>query len=148
MSTSDRDFRRHLPHRRREGAEYSVTWRLFHGAPPLLAEERDIVLAAIAHFADQRFALGAVVVMDDHVHLLARPFAGHTLSRLLHSWKSYSAHELVKRGRSAPVWQNESYDSIVRDAAHRSSLVAYIRDNPVKRWPDVGVYPWLLVPDQ
>lgn len=89
----------------------------------------------------------AAVVMDDHVHLLVRPFAPFSLSKLVHTWKSYSAHQLVKLGMRAPVWQDECYDSIIRDQVHRAAVIEYIRHNPARRWPGIEEYPWLRAPD-
>lgn len=34
--------------------------------------------------------------MPNHVHALLTPEEGHSLGRILHSWKSYTAHEALK----------------------------------------------------
>ena len=55
------------------------------------------------------------------------------LSVLLHSVKSYSAHEIAKaRERKGSVWLDERYDRIMRDDEEFWSRWQYIRDNPVK----------------
>ena len=59
---------------------------------------------------------------------------GHTLSSILHSWKSYTSHEANKiLGRTEKsFWQSESFDHWVRDDGERARLVTYVENNPVK----------------
>jgi REP element-mobilizing transposase RayT len=84
--------------------------------------------------------------MDDHVHIIVTPSEGWSLSSLLHSWKSYTAHQIQKAGaRQAPIWQDECYDRIVRSEGELSAYLRYIRDNPLKRWPGQTNYRWLWV---
>jgi len=87
--------------------------------------------------------LHAYVVMDDHVHLLVTPFAEYSLARLLHSWKSITAHELVKNhGRRPAVWLAENFDRVVRDDDEYMQKAEYIISNPQRRWPDIQGYSW------
>lgn len=144
--TSSHFHRRNLPHIRREGATYAVTWVLADRRHILNSAERDIVLASLRHFDRERYVLVAAVVMDDHVHALLTPLAANSLSKIMHSWKSFTAHELVKLGRSAPVWLDEYHDTIVRGDAHLGSVIDYIAKNPARRWPEAGSYPWLILP--
>ena len=137
-------FRRHLPHWRLEGATYFVTWRLMRGQPVLCGAERTTVLQVICHFRGVRFFLGPHVVMDDHVHVIVRPNSSQTLSSILHSWKSFSAHTLQREHhRAGAVWLDESFDRIIRDEEDLLEKAAYILNNPRKRWPDVEQYAWV-----
>ena len=55
------------------------------------------------------------------------------LSAIMHSLKSYTAHEANKLlGRTGPFWQHESYDHWVRDEGELDRIVAYINANPIK----------------
>jgi len=82
--------------------------------------------------------------MDDHVHMLVTPKDGYTLSKLLHTWKSFTAHELVKKYRRiAPIWQTENFDRIVRDEAEFMQKAEYIYTNPQRRWPETKEYQWM-----
>ena len=95
---------------------------------PELAE---IVSGALHFFDGQRYQLIAHVVMPNHVHLLLQPTEGHTLSKILHSIKSYTAHEINKRlKKDGELWQDESYDRIVRSPEELSHFREYIRRNP------------------
>jgi REP element-mobilizing transposase RayT len=105
----------------------------------LTADERQIVLDACIHWHGSRASVPLALVMPDHVHLFVRPLpdpAGgwFSLSRLMHSIKSFSAHEVLRgRGQAGPLWQQESYDRIVRDAQEYENEWEYTRQNPVRK---------------
>jgi carbamoylphosphate synthase large subunit/REP element-mobilizing transposase RayT len=87
---------------------------------------------SLRHFDGDRYALDSFVVMPNHVHVLVRPHKAHSLSEILHSWKSFSAKEINKlRERSGAVWQDENYDRMVRDFAELERYRDYIKENPV-----------------
>jgi REP element-mobilizing transposase RayT len=58
--------------------------------------------------------------MPDHVHLLLTPLRDldgnlYSLIEILQGIKSASAHSLNRSlGRSGPVWQEESFDHVLR----------------------------------
>jgi len=137
-------YRRKLPHWRIQGAVYFITWRLAKAQLPLHPDDRTIVTNAIKYYEGSRYDLLAYVVMDDHVHVMLFPVAGHTLRQILHSWKSFTAKELRKlRERPVPVWQDEYFDRVVRDDTDLIEKTLYILGNPLKRWPDAEDYPWV-----
>jgi Rad3-related DNA helicase/REP element-mobilizing transposase RayT len=91
------------------------------------------VIAALRHFDGERYALGHFVVMPNHVHVLVRPLTGHTLSEILKSWKSFTAREINQSlGRTGALWQDESFDHIVRTPQALEQFSEYIRQNPAK----------------
>ena len=55
----------------------------------------------LKHFDGQRYRLDAWCVMPNHVHAVVMPHAGHSLSDIVHSWKSYSAQQLNQRLKTA-----------------------------------------------
>src|SRR6266849_632314 len=63
-----------------------------------LADDRIAALVqnALLHFDGERYRLSAWVLMPNHVHLLAAPLAGHSLSNMMHSIKSYTAQQANK----------------------------------------------------
>lgn len=90
-----------------------------------------IVASSLKHFDAQRYDLVAWVVMPNHVHVLLTPRPGFDLGKILHSWKSFSAHEINKMtGRAGDLWQHETYDHIVRDPESLWHFAKYIVDNP------------------
>ena len=76
------------------------------------------IVEALQHFDRQRYILDGFVVMPNHVHVLVRPLSGHALSRILHSWKSFTAHAICRKMRvKGPVWMDESFNHAVRSLA-------------------------------
>ena len=109
-------YRRKLPHWRLEGGTYFLTWRLHRNQTELKPEERSLVASSLRHFDGSRYKLLAYVVMNDHVHTLVEPLPGYDLSGITHSWKSFTANGLQRQHkRKGVIWQDESFDRIVRD---------------------------------
>ncbi len=48
---------------------------------------------ALLHFDIERYRLFAWVIMPNHVHVLVQFFEDHSLSEVVHSWKSFTALE-------------------------------------------------------
>lgn len=93
------------------------------------------------HFDGKRYELGEYVIMPNQVHLLVTPKGGHRLREIEHSWKSYTAKEINKLiGRWGTVWQEESYDHIVRSIEQLDHYCRYIRYNPLKAGLKPGQY--------
>ncbi len=91
-----------------------------------------IMEKALLHFQGERYALSAWCVMPNHVHVVMTPSSEHTLSAILHSWKSYSAHEINNcLKRNGHVWQRESFDHLIRHERAFATFVAYTENNPV-----------------
>ncbi|MBI1292834.1 hypothetical protein GC173_16590 [bacterium] len=105
-----------------------------HGACILRdAAMGQIVESALRHFDGERYDLGDFVIMPNHVHVLMTPSEGHGLSEILHSWKSFTAHAINKRREAqGAVWQDESFDHIVRSEAQLEHFQRYIAENPAK----------------
>ena len=137
-------FRRRLPHWRVDAATYFVTWRLQRTQSDLTPDERTLVVAALGHGDRLRYRLIAYVTMNDHVHVVVRPLDGFKLSNILHSWKSFTANKLQRvHGRQGRIWQDESYDRVVRDEQELVQEINYILNNPGRRWSECGNYPWV-----
>jgi len=103
----------------------------------------EVVRNALLHFDGDRYEVAAWCIMPNHVHVVVRPKGGHTLSGILHSWKSFTAkkaNELLSR--QGPFWQPESHDHLIRTEQEFHNQVRYVFDNPEKAglttWPWVG----------
>ncbi len=123
--------RRHLPHWTLTGSVYFVTFRLLQGS--LTQEERKLILEHLRSGEGRYYDLAAATVMPEHVHLLIKPLADFSLSRIMKGIKGVSARrlDLLRRG-SGSIWQDESWDRIMRDAAEFEEKLQYMLDNPVK----------------
>jgi len=96
-------------------------------------------------FDRQRYRLHAWVVMPSHVHLVIDVVQGHPLSEIIHSWKSYTSHEIRRwTGCGGRIWQPEYWDRFIRDDLHFVRAVDYIDQNPVRAGlaPSAGLWPW------
>ncbi|MGI8603877.1 MAG: carbamoyl-phosphate synthase large subunit, partial [Verrucomicrobiales bacterium] len=97
------------------------------------AEATRIVAEALRHFDGDRYVLDAFVVMPNHVHVLVKALDQHSLSEILHSWKSFTAKRInLLLGRKGVLWMDERYDRIVRDVEELAAYRAYISANPNK----------------
>lgn len=71
-------------------------------------EIAELVANALKYFDGRRYALHAWCLMPNHVHVIVEPYKGRELSKIIHSWKSFTAHEANKRlSRSGDFWQAE-----------------------------------------
>lgn len=130
-------YRRRLPHFQMSDAPLFITFCA--GDPLVLPEEaRDLVLDHCLRERGARVDLFAGVVMPDHVHLLLSvlrdergwPFP---LVEIMQSLKGSTAHRINKLlRRSGPVWQEESFDHVLRSDESLKAKCEYIRQNPVR----------------
>jgi putative transposase len=139
--------RRRLPHWELAGSTYFLTFRV--GSGELTMPERLAVLDHVSEGNARFYELFAVVVMPDHSHALLKPTAGYDLKRIWKGIKGTSARKAnALRGSTGTVWQEESFDRIVRDAAEFDEKLHYIIHNPEKAGlvKDPWDYPALLIP--
>jgi UDP-N-acetylenolpyruvoylglucosamine reductase len=146
LRQSEDDFRvyqRRLPHWRMTNSTYFLTWRLHPSRSTLTADDRDIVVACLRYYKDQQYRLLAYVVMDDHVHVIVDLLPGFELHQVVKSWKGVSARRINQaHGTIGSLWQDETWDRIVRTEEELYEKLHYILNNPLKRWPDEVGYQW------
>jgi alanyl-tRNA synthetase/REP element-mobilizing transposase RayT len=149
-------YKRRLPHFERPWAKYIVTFSTREHRK-LSPAERDVTLKTILHDAGKQYELYAACVMPDHVHLLLEPGIEnedsegkpifYALSDILQTLKSVSSHRINKLAgvKDQRVWENESFDRVIRSERDLEEKFHYICRNP---W-DSGVaevnedYQWL-----
>jgi REP element-mobilizing transposase RayT len=141
--------RRNLPHWTLEGSTYFITFCTSRST--LSDEERQLVIEHLRSGNDKFYRLAAAVVMPDHVHLLLRPLPGFDLSRIMKGIKGVSAHKINQRRKtSGIIWQDESWDRVVRDAGEFEEKLQYMADNPLKAGvvKEIEQYPgWFCNPE-
>jgi len=101
----------------------------------LLQDERvaGMVQDSLLKFDGSRYRLFAWVVMPNHLHSLVTRYENYQLKDILHSIKSYTAHEANKLlNRSGQFWIEDYFDRYIRDERHFRQTIAYIEMNPVK----------------
>lgn len=93
----------------------------------------EIVEGALLHGDQQNYRLLAWCIMPNHVHVLVEAIEGHSLSRMVQAWKSFTAKSINKRlGRNGTLWMADYFDRYIRDDRHLAAVMAYIHNNPVK----------------
>ena len=93
----------------------------------------EIMRQALEHGDGTRYDLLSYCIMPNHVHVLVRVYEGVSLSTIMHSWRSYTAHEANKiLGRTGEFWMKDYYDRYIRNADHYRAVTQYIMQNPVK----------------
>jgi REP element-mobilizing transposase RayT len=132
------DYHRNLPHYQKAGRAIFVTFcKASH--IPFTPEARDAILQHCLHDHGKCYELHAAVVMPDHVHLLLTPLRDdkgwpYSLPVILKLLKGTSARTVNKlEASSGPVWQEESFDHVLRSQESLEEKREYIRQNPVRR---------------
>ncbi len=96
-------------------------------------EISNIVEKSLRNFDKTQYALDYYVIMPNHVHLIVAPYDGHSLSRIIQSWKSFTSHKINEQlGQRGTIWQHESFDHIVRSPEYLELYRKYIKENPSK----------------
>ncbi len=132
------EYRRSLPHYQRDDRPLFVTFRTLK-CLLLTPEARTLALQHCLHDHGRTIQLHAAVIMPDHAHLLftaLRDSEGWTfaLPEILRAIKGSSARSINKlSGRSGPIWQDESFDHVLRGDESLRETVEYIRQNPVRK---------------
>jgi REP element-mobilizing transposase RayT len=127
------------------GATYFVTFHLRNGLDagaaglrPLVESERAVAKHSLLFWHGKHWSLHALTIMPDHVHLLATPLAcapeqWHALPPILKSAKKYSSSQInLLRGERGSLWQEESFDRLVRNAEEYEEKLTYIIENAVR----------------
>ena len=91
-----------------------------------------LVEGALRYFHGHRYELHAWVVMPNHVHVLFH--VGEVpMSEILESWKSYTAKAANKLlQRDGQFWDEDYWDTYMRNAEHERRTIRYTEANPVK----------------
>lgn len=144
-------YRRNLPHLQRDCKPHFVTfvtknrWILPDWAC-------DIVLGCCRHGHGSKYDLHVAVVMPDHVHLILAPVTDETrrmvvpLAEIMKAIKGASAHAINRRLQNrGSVWQEESFDHVLRSSYKLDEKIQYVLENPVRGClvTDWHEYPWL-----
>ena len=113
-------------------------------------DDRVAFLEALAKTKDRYpFRLFGYCLMTNHFHLLLRPEAGQSISRILqsltitHTWRYHKRHQT-----SGHVWQGRFKSPVIQDDPHLLVVLRYIEANPVraKIVKDPADYPWSSFP--
>jgi REP element-mobilizing transposase RayT len=149
-------YRRRLPRLQRDNKPHFVTFCTFQRWQ-LPERAREIVLNSCLHDDGTRYDLRVAVVMPDHVHVILIPIVDEkkqrtwAVSEIMDAVKGASAHLINKNlNRSGSVWQQESFDHVLRSSESLDAKIQYVLDNPVRRGlvTNSAEYRWLWYREQ
>lgn len=121
---NDADLRRRIEHYLDQN--YGKSWL----RDPRIAS---LVQKALLNWDGKKYRLISWVIMPNHGHFLLTPIEDHSVSEIMHSIKSFTAHEANKLlERTGQFWAKEYFDRYIRDQRHFANTIAYIENNPVK----------------
>ena len=129
--------RHHLPHWQQGGSVYFITFRSARATLPQKALRP--VLEAIRYDHGRTYDLYLAVAMPDHTHMLLQPREKtpgiwYDLAEIMKGIKGVSARRINQLlGTVGTVWQEESFDRIVRNEQEFLEKWNYMLNNPVKR---------------
>lgn len=143
------EYPRNLPHYQKDNRILFITYSTWHRWKlPEIA--RALALDSCRRADGRKYSLYAVVAMPDHVHLICKPLIDQngsiSIPEITRTIKSESAHRINKAlVRTGHVWQDESFDHILRGDESLHKKVIYILENPVRAGLVASPqdYPWL-----
>jgi REP element-mobilizing transposase RayT len=122
---------RHLPHWQMKGAFYFIT---FHSLNKILSDDDiRIVLKHIVNGNGKFYVLIAAVVMTNHVHVMLTPLNDIPLTNIMKGIKGVSARKVNEYHQTTGIlWQDESFDRIIRNQNEFDEKLKYMFENPMK----------------
>jgi REP element-mobilizing transposase RayT len=92
-----------------------------------------LVANSFTHFDTVRYRLHAWCVMPNHVHIIVEAMPNNDISKIIHSWKSYTAHKANEiLGLTGAFWQQDAYNRIIRSRKEYRFQIKYTWENPEK----------------
>jgi len=89
-----------------------------------------IVEETFIKFDKIKYDLIEWVIMPNHVHVLIRPLEGQSLSKIIQSWKTYTARKANEiLNRKGEFWMKDYYDRYIRNEQHFLNVIRYIQNN-------------------
>ena len=144
-------YRRNLPHLQRDYKPHFITF-VTKSRRVLPDWARDITFGCCLHDHGIRYSLHVAVVMPNHVHLILTPLTDQkrrlivSLIETMRAIKGASARAINQRLRlHGAVWQEESFDHVLRSSENLDAKIDYILQNPVRAGlvRDWEMYPWV-----
>ena len=118
------------------GTYYFLTLSIIEKEPILVnAEIADIIFQSFEWLeSNDRLRWFCVIVMPDHIHAVIQLRSEQTLSRLMQSFKSFTAKQInTQLGRSGAVWQEAYYEHGIRRDESLNDIIQYCYENPMRK---------------
>lgn len=145
MQQLKRDLARKKITREEHFEQYEIYLEKKSNGPYWLHDERiaKLIIDSLL-FNDQiEYDLNCATVMGNHVHVVLETFQkSQPLEKILQNHKKFTARQSNRiLNRSEHFWEEETYDSVIRNENHFWNCVNYSINNPVKsglvkKWKD------------
>lgn len=98
-----------------------------------MPEIAKLLIGSLNHFDKVRYSLHAWCIMPNHVHVIVETMPDNDLSKIIHSWKSFTAHKANELlGIKGAFWQCDAYNHIIRSTKEYNFQINYTWNNPDK----------------
>jgi REP element-mobilizing transposase RayT len=145
-------YRRNLPHLQRDCKPHFI---LLHSLRSIAVSCRDghetLCSIAVCMIMGKKYNLPVAVVMQDHAHMIRTPLIDEirasvfSLAEIMKGIKGTSSHAINRKLRShETIWQEESFDHVLRSSESLDAKIDYILQNPVRAGlvKMATKYPW------
>lgn len=97
-------------------------------------EDKEVFLRSLSKFKRRfSFKIYALVVMDNHVHLIIQTTQTITISKIMHALElSFSAQFRKKYNYTGHVWQGRFKSKVIEGDNYILSCIEYIHNNPIR----------------
>jgi putative transposase len=143
------EYRRRLPHYQSDFKAIFTTFTTYRRRI-LTDSARTICLEVCLEGNGKRFTLHGAVVMPDHVHMVFTPLSDEngffSVADIMQAIKGASAHRINRAlGGKGTIWQQESFDRVLRREERIADKLDYILANPLRAGlaRSLGEYPWV-----
>ena len=142
--------RRDLPHLQHDTKLHFLTF-CTHNRWILPDWARTLVLKSVLHDHERIVFVDCAIVMPDHAHMIFVPLLDEhkremvSLAKITQAIKSSSAHTINRRlSKKGRVWQEESFDHVLRCSENVDEKIDYVINNPVRAGlvTNPTDYPW------
>ena len=107
-------------------------------------EVAELVESILLEDDRRNYRMQAWAAMPNHLHLVVDVWEV-PLTKLINNWKGKTSRLAnVALRRSGKFWQEDYYDTLIRDDAHLKRAIRYTEQNPVKAFlvKDARKWPW------
>ncbi|OSZ62858.1 transposase [Hydrogenophaga sp. IBVHS2] len=109
------------------------------------ADREHLMQAIFQHARNQRVAVHAWVIVDNHFHLLATPDTEDGVPRLMQALgRSHVRHFNDRHRRTGTLWEGRYRSTLVQPDHHLLDCMVYLDLHPVRLGlaTEPGAYPW------
>jgi REP element-mobilizing transposase RayT len=116
-------------------ATYFISKSTFNKKPLFINDNiAQVVVSSLKYMSlHKNTIIHTYVIMPTHYHLLISLGEDLNISSFLHMLNSYSAHQISKITKEKIIWDNRTWDEVIRNEEMYYQKLAYILLNPWRK---------------